>query len=497
MKEQHSTEPTRPLRVSEVGSWDATCDVVVVGFGGAGACAALEAHDAGAEVMLLDLASRSGGSTRLSSAELYLGGSGGTPVQRACGFTDSTEAMVRYLTMSAGPQADDAKIRRYCEGAVEHFGWLQAQGVPFKESFSDERAMLCMTDDCLLYTGSEKAWPFRNEAKPCPRGHNLQVEGDKGGPLLMDTLTARVQERAIDVRLETRALTLVCDDKRERVLGLVMREAMREVTVRARRGVILCAGGFVMNDEMLRKYAPGLLRASVKAGNPGDTGSGILMGLGMGAAAINMHEGFVSLPFYPPGELTEGIFVNARGQRFINEDCYHGRVGAHALQQLGDRIYLVFSVTDAFRPPTYLNADICATGETIEELARELGTPEGRLEETVSYYNRHAAEGRDPLYHKAPRFLRPLAGPFAALDCTPGRGVMIPHFTLGGLDTLPDGEVLTPAGAIIPGLYAAGRTACGIPRRGEGYASGLSIGDATFFGRLAGRSAARRADTEQ
>lgn len=491
-----TAQPTEPRRLRDVDAWDGETDVLVVGFGGAGACAAIEAHDAGAAVTLLEAASENGGSTRLSSAELYLGGSGGTPVQRACGFEDATEDMVRYLTLSAGPQADEAKIRRYCEGAVEHFHWLQARGIPFKESFCDERAMLCMSDDCLLYTGSEKAWPFREAAAPCPRGHNLQVEGDNGGPLLMDTLAANVAARDIDVWLESRALTLVCDDDRSAVLGLVLRRDMREYTLRARRGVVLCAGGFVMNDAMLRKYAPGLMRATVKTGNPGDTGSGILMGLGMGAAAINMHEGFVSLPFYPPGELTAGIFVNAQGQRFINEDCYHGRVGAHALRQLGDRVYLVFSASGDFTPPVYLSADICATGDSVGELAEELGTPPGMLEQTIRYYNVHAAAGTDPLFHKSPEFLRPLEPPYAALDCTPGRGVVIPHFTLGGLDTLPGGEVLTPAGRAIPGLFAAGRTTAGVPRRGEGYASGTSIADATLFGRLAGRSAALAAQPD-
>ena len=81
-------------------------------------------------------------------------------------------------------------------------------------------------------------------------------------------------------------------------------------------------------------------------------------------------------------------------------------------------------------------------------------------------------------------------GPFVALDCTPGAGAFLPHFTLGGLDTTVDGAVLNSEGVSIGGLYAAGRTACGVPRRGDGYASGSSVGDATFSGRRAGRHAA-------
>jgi len=82
--------------------------------------------------------------------------------------------------------------------------------------------------------------------------------------------------------------------------------------------------------------------------------------------------------------------------------------------------------------------------------------------------------------------------PLVALNCSIGFGAYLPFFTLGGLDTLPTGEVLTPGRDAIAGLYAAGRTAAGIPRTAAGYASGMSVGDATFTGREAGRSAAMR-----
>jgi succinate dehydrogenase/fumarate reductase flavoprotein subunit len=82
--------------------------------------------------------------------------------------------------------------------------------------------------------------------------------------------------------------------------------------------------------------------------------------------------------------------------------------------------------------------------------------------------------------------------PYAALDCTLGEGAIYAAFTLGGLDTQTTGEVLTTEKQVIPGLYAAGRTTCGIPRTAAGYASGLSVGDATFFGRVAGRTCGQR-----
>jgi len=489
------SRPTRPRHVRDIGHWDRETDVVVIGFGGAGGCAAIEAADNGAEVILFELASASGGSTALSSAEIYMGGSGGTRVQQACGFEDSTEAMFTYMMMCAGPQADEAKIRNYCEQSAAHFDWLVSLGVPFKDSFHETRAIMCLTDDCLLYTGSEKAWPFKEAAAPAPRGHNLYVEGDNGGPLFMKIVTENVEKRpSITVEYETRALTLVVDDNNE-VLGIIVRKDQREVAVRARGGVVLCAGGFVMNEEMLKKYAPKLAAGTQPIGNPGDTGSGILMGMGVGAAAINMHEGFISLPYYPPATITYGILVNDKGQRIINEDVYHSRLGEAILHDGGERHYFIVTVDQYgdYEKLNFMAAEVVATGETVEELAEELSLPEGALESTVALYNRFAAEGEDPFFHKAKEWLEPLKPPLVALDVTPGRGAFWPYFTLGGLDTLPDGEVVDPLRDPIPGLYAAGRTACGVVRRGEGYSSGMSVGDATFSGRLAGRAAALRA----
>jgi predicted oxidoreductase len=132
-----------------------------------------------------------------------------------------------------------------------------------------------------------------------------------------------------------------------------------------------------------------------------------------------------------------------------------------------------------------------AVEETIEALEKAVGFPESTLTTTVEFFNRHAANGEDPLFHKAPAYLRPLsAPPYSALNLSVGKSI-IPAFTLGGLDTLPTGEVLTPDGKTVPGLYAAGRTTAGLPHSASGYASGLSIADGSFFGRQAGRSAAR------
>ncbi len=419
-----------------------------------------------------------------------MGGNGGTAIHKACGLEDSSEDMFNYLKMACGPQGDEERIRTYVEGSPQHFEWLTRMGVPYKESIYNERGIIALTDDCLLYTGNEKAWPFKEHAKPCPRGHNLQVEGDNGGPLLMKILSEKAGSLdCVNILYDTRALSLIIDNGS--VAGLVIRKDMKTLFVKANKGVILCAGGFVMNEQMMKKYAPHYLeKTNMPIGNPNDTGAGINMGLSVGASTINMHECFVSLPYYPPSDLTYSILINSAGQRFINEDTYHGRVGSFLVNQPGDRIYMIVHASEDFKPPIFLSADFAGTGETIEELAVELGMESTLLEYTLTTYNYFAAKGEDPTFHKAPEWLKQIDPPYAALDCTPGRGVTIPVFTLGGLEVKTSGEVMDNAGKPIKGLYAAGRTCCGLPRTPAGYSSGMSVGDATFFGRLAGKTIA-------
>jgi succinate dehydrogenase/fumarate reductase flavoprotein subunit len=287
-------------------------------------------------------------------------------------------------------------------------------------------------------------------------------------------------------------------DADSRVRGVAARIDGEERYILARRGVILTAGGFVMNRRMLEQHAAHVLPYAEPYGSPWDMGDGIQMGMAAGGSVINMSEVFLSLAIYPPAKLTHGILVNAAGQRFVNEDAYLARLAHYAVQQEQQRVYLVVQDED-FELSHYMEPlDIVGTGDTIAEAESEAGFPAGTLQQTVAFYNEHAARGEDPLFHKAPEWLKPIdKPPYAVVSYCPrdvkyplGDGPGYLMFTLGGLETRPTGEVLTPGGAVIPGLYAAGRTTAGLPRTAKGYASGMSVGDATFFGRLAGRRAA-------
>jgi 3-oxo-5alpha-steroid 4-dehydrogenase len=476
------TGPSSALSARDVAHWDAEADVVVVGLGAAGACAAIEAARAGARVRVLERAGGGGGTTAVSDGMMYFGG--GTALQRACGFEDSVEQMFRYLMASCGPEPDEARIRTYCERSAAHFDWLVELGVPFKAEFYPGR-MLSPGEEGLTYSGNELVYPFRDLAVPAPRAHMPQKEG-QAGAFLMQKLIAEVEHSGAQIHVNVLCERLIVDE-RGRVVGVHATEAGVPCNYRALRGVVLCAGGFINNREMVRQYAPALRKARFRAASEGDDGRGIRMGMGAGGAAIRMHMGSVTLPFYPPKKLMRGIFVNQYGQRFMPEDVYQGRAGEIALLQQDGRVWLVLD-DENFERPVFAGGEIHAA-ETIEELERELGFAHGSLSATVALYNANAERGEDPLFHKAAEYLAPLrTPPFGAIDLSWDKAIYA-AFTLGGLATDTEARVLDPDGNPVPGLWAAGRTAASISS--PGYSSGTSIGEAQIFGRIAGASAAR------
>ena len=477
-----------PYPASEVRAWDMECDVAVIGFGAAGVCAALEAASTGARVFLFERNSGSGGASGLSGGEIYIGGGGGTDAQRAAGFTDSTEDFAAYLKMMGGPCVDSAKCDLYAEESLAHYGWLKGQRIPYRGNYLPGKHIEPTDDSTLIWSGSEAAAPFCDKAKPAPRGHVIQHMGWGGGRSLIDILEKRVREAGVSVHVDARALSLVEDNRR--IVGAIFRIDNKDIFVRALKGVVLATGGFVMNEAMRRKYCAQTLKISDPIGDK-DDGSGISLGVGVGGDAIHMDQFFTTCPWIMPQAHAHGVFVNMQGQRFINEDCYHGRVSRTILDQLGDRVYLLLDNAHFSEPLSMARMSIAATGDTWEEVEAELGMPQNSLSATMSFYNHHASKRSDPLFDKREPILMPLdCGPFVALELNFASSYFS-FFTLGGLRTSVDGEVLDRTSRAIAGLFAAGRCTSGLPAWGHGYSSGMSLADCTFFGRRAGRKAAQ------
>jgi len=480
-----TTECPETVAVEGISSWSDEVDVLVVGFGIAGGCAAVEAAAAGARVLVLERAAVAGGTTALAGGHFYLGG--GTVVQRATGQQDSADDMFDYLT-AVSPDPDVEKIRAYCDDSAAHCDWLEALGFEFERSFYPEKAVIQPGTQGLMYTGNEKVWPYRDMARPAPRGHKVPVPGETGGAaMVVELLVRRAVELGVEIRYETGVNALVVAG--DRVVGAGWKRFGETGSVRA-GAVILAAGGFVMNPDMVAEHVPQLARKPFTLGTTYDDGLAIRLGESVGGATEHMDQAFITAPVYPPSRLLTGVIVNRDGERFVAEDSYHSRTSAFVLEQPGSAAYLIVD-SGHMETPAIPLTPLIDGWETVAEMEAALGIPPGRLQATLDRYNADAARGADPDFHKAPEFLAAQdQGPWGAFDLTLGRALYA-GFTLGGLRTSLDGAVLRADDTVIDGLYAAGACASNLAQDGKGYASGTQLGEGSFFGRRAGRHAAQ------
>jgi 3-oxo-5alpha-steroid 4-dehydrogenase len=359
--------------------------------------------------------------------------------------------------------------------------------VPYLEKFTAGKG-LPMGDESLYFSGNELAWPDRDAARPAPRGHVPGIPGMNGGRRLMEALLARAKNQKVQLRTGVRGEQLIIQSD-GRIAGMQVSINGVRTNIRARKGVVLACGGFIHNRDMLQQYAPQLFACSVPWGNAGDLGTGINMGIAVGAAALRMHEGFAIAPIYPPENVISGILVNASGQRFISEESYHGVIGDSIAFHQGGKAWLITDKRSSyqFEQDNFLPL---AQGNTIGDVANRLGFPRGALQNSIAYYNRYAELGLDPMFQKSAQYLRPLQGPpYIAWDLSVDQA-FFPAHTFGGLKTKTTGQVVNSFGEDIPGLYGAGRNTAGLPTAPY-IASGISVGDCTFFGRLAGKAVAQ------
>jgi 3-oxo-5alpha-steroid 4-dehydrogenase len=279
----------------------------------------------------------------------------------------------------------------------------------------------------------------------------------------------------------------------------------RPLRLRARKGVIICSGGFFYNRDMVTQYAPANL-PGMPLGTIGDDGSGILMGQSVGAKTDFMDNisdwRFVN----PPESFIKGILVDTNGNRVCNEMLYGAQLAEQintrangqawllidsalakqALKQIGPSRAMWFQSAAAL---VYLLL-ARKKAATLTQLADKLDIPTQALATTVSQYNEAVrTEEQDPMGKPASYRVPLETGPWYALDCRIDGALRNPSITLGGLCVdESSGEVLGEDGSTIKGLYAAGRSAVGIAS--HSYVSGLSIAGCIFSGRRAGRHAA-------
>ncbi|HRN30038.1 MAG TPA: FAD-binding protein, partial [Terrimesophilobacter sp.] len=270
--------------------------------------------------------------------------------------------------------------------------------------------------------------------------------------------------------------------------------------------VLLSAGGFVFNEEMMREWA-GPFKDISPLGTVGDDGTGIRLGESAGGSIAQMHRMTAWRFMSPPSGLIEGVTVGLSGKRILNEDLYGATHSDRLAREFDGKGWLVLDshqwkraksqVKEQSQSFQALQAMYLFTvghkrAKTLDALAAKTGVDAEGLIATIDAYNSGIGSSTGDPAHKAPEVCTPVSeGPFYAIDISIKNAPFFPApgLTLGGLQVDGDtGNVMTKDGAKIEGLYAAGRNAVGVCS--NSYLSGLSLADGIFGGRRAGAHAA-------
>lgn len=550
-RSDQTTDIPKPIIVDSADeiSWKQECDVVVVGFGGAGVSAAIQSVENGADVLALERFS-GGGATTLSGGVVYTGG--GSQFQKEAGFNDTPEEMFKYLQMEVGDAVKPETLKTFCDQSLDNLQWLMDNKVPFQGNVPPEKTSYPGKKYFLYYSGNEGVGSYAAKAKPAPRGHRTAGHGMSGNNLF-SALQQSALEKGVKLQTQSEVVGLVTDKSGE-VLGVEVRRlqpgtkaakkheklsnlatrlhlyaksqafklrrkaAELEIEfgeiefVRARKGVVLSTGGFIFNKQMVADYGP-KYSTGLPLGATGCNGSGIRLGQSVGGAVDRMHQMSAWRFINPPKGWSQGVVVNGQGERFCNEEVYGAKLGYEMCENQDGKAYVIInkalfkkSLSDVapwkvwfFQVmPALLSMYLGSKkADTLEALAAKIKVPADKLKATVKDYSEGARGEKDDVFGKSKSFLADIdQGPWYALEASIDSQTMpCPVISLGGLKVNEEtGEVLNDKGEEIKGLYSAGRTAIGVAS--NLYVSGLSIADCVFSGRRAARHATRPEDTK-
>lgn len=552
--------------------WDKEVDVLIVGSGAGGLMSALVASHHNAEVLVIEKDALWGGTSATSGGGIWIPAS---DQAAAAGFNDSTDDAFNYVRKLSADNVPDANIRAFVDNAAPMLRWMTAntaisyQAFPYPDyhaenpggsptgfrthmplpidgrvlgkdvasmRFASPAASLFgylnwHFDETYILLFRAKGW-WKHLAKSLTRywldlPFRLTSRKDRRltlGNALTGGLRDALNQRNVPLWLNSPMEELIREDGK--VVGVRVKQNGQTLNVRARKGVVLAAGGFDKNKAMRETYAPLYPSTQLSGGISSNTGDSIRAGMDAGAQTLNLQSTWAAPVFYVPGEdrgrlctieraLPGCMMVAQDGKRYLNEAAsYHivGQQMARRQAQTGDASPTWFVFDHRYRhsypvgplypiQPDWLHGkgvrSILKKGRTIAELAKAMGVDPSALEETIQSFNTHAATGSDPVFHRGeaaydkmygdPRVqpnpcLRPLdQGPFYAMPIYPGD-----IGTNGGLLTNDKAQVLDTQGQPISGLYAIGNNAASA--MGESYpGAGVTLGPALTFGYLAAR----------
>jgi len=471
--------------------WNKEADVVVVGYGGAGAAAAITAHDAGAKVIVLEKTDRGGGNTRYAGGTLreYL----------------DTEKAVNYFAAILNKTVSRDMNQSFVEESAKNPEWVKGLGGELERATAGR-----------FPPAPHVIWPHLPGSDGMGGRFLVKGSSSTGGVNLWAVLSQSVAKRGIEVMLNTGAKQLIIGENKE-ITGVVADGPQGEIRIKARRAVILTCGGFQYNREMqlnylgIEFYAQGCL---------GNTGDGIRMAQEVGADLWHMSGVSCGIGYkFPEYDMPCGIgirspqyiYVDQTGNRFIDETG----IDVHAMAF--EFSYLDHKSLTYPRIPAYIIMDenVCKSGPliggcpgamadyyqwsadnsaeikkgwiktaaTIRELAPQIGLRPEILQETVSRYNISCTGGYDPDYGRRQETLNAIARPpFYAIAVWPCL-----LNTQGGPKRNARAQVLDISGKPIKRLYSAGELGSifSVLYPGAG-----NVSECLAFGRIAGRNAA-------
>ena len=462
------------MPVMAPSKFDETYDVVVVGAGGAGLAAACEAVDKKLSVLVIESQGIVGGSSLIcggaySAADTYL--------QREKGIKDTDDLFVKDMMKTGAYESDEALVKAFVKESKKQFDWLVAHGVKPN----------------TVTTASGMSVPRAHGFKPSEVIKVMHDYAVKGGAKIM---------------VNTSGDRLLCSTDGKKIIGVSADHKGKKISIKANKGVLLAAGGFSRNPQMLAQYAPPMKRASTIAGM-GTKGTGIKMALAYGAemidtAYIKATYGFkvnprsiekdFSIVFY-----SGAIMVNSDGARFVNESLSYKLLGDKALEQKDGKSWLIFDEKmrkhasstnnwdkELWKPIEEGKKDLdwVFQGDTVEEAAKKAGLDPAKIKATVDRYNANVEKGNDPDFGRnslSSGFGKPAKienGPFYIYPSVP---VMIGTYC--GLKVNPKAQVIDVFGNRINGLWAAGELIGGV--HGAAYMTGTAFAKAQAFGRIA------------
>jgi len=451
-----------------------THDVIVVGAGGAGLCAAIEAKEAGADVIVLEKMPMAGGNTLISGAEYAAPNNW---IQEKEGIKDSVEQFTQDMIKGGDAKNNPELVKVVAENALDGAKWLRDEvGVRW--------------EDNLMFFG----------------GHSVKrslVPVGASGKEMINKQLAKVKSLKIPVLYETPATELITDEK-GKVVGVKAESEDKKYTFKTNKAVVLTTGGFGSNLEMRMKYNPEIDEKVLSTNTVGSTGDGIIMAEKVGAAL----DGMQYIQTYPICDPLTGtllyfgdarmyghtIMVNKEGKRFVEELDRRDVISMAIKKQTGSVCYQLLDQkglddSNLVEPHAaeieYLYKNkLLVKADTIEEAAKFFDIDAKELKATVERYNGYVKAGKDEEFNKRSMPFPIEKGPFYILKAAPAV-----HHTMGGVKINTNAQVLNKEGKVIEGLYAAGEVTGGI--HGTNRLGSNALADITVFGRIAGKNAAK------